>query len=139
MTSVDAAILAMMMRYLAPSADVPALAEAIVASGATWDEATMLVGIAFREGSNRLRIIGDQGRARCTYQVHHAPVGVLTDAGLCTRLALHHLRASARLCPSAPLAAYAGAPCSSAVAGRISRDRRRVADRALAAVLGGGQ
>lgn len=119
-----AAILAMAMLVLVPGGrDVVALARAIERSGATWDEATWLAAIGYREGSYRLGIVGDHGRARCTYQLHNAPVAVLTDADACTRIALSRLRDSARLCPSEPLAAYAGAPCGSRVAGRISRDR----------------
>lgn len=130
--NIDVAILTLAMRLLAPTADVPVLAEAIVSSGATWDEATMLVAIAYREGSNRLGVVGDQGRAMCVYQLHHAPREALTDAGVCTRIALHSLRASARLCPAQPLAAYAGAPCGSETAGRISRDRDRLRHRVFA-------
>lgn len=117
-----AILLAAMMR-LSPHGDVRALAEAIAASDATWEEATWLAAIAYRESSFRLGAIGDHGRSLCAYQLQGAPRRVLTDAGLCTRIALHSLRASARLCPSAPLAAYAGARCGSRVAGRITRDR----------------
>lgn len=130
--NLDTAILIMAMRLLAPTSDVPALAAAIIASGATWDEATMLVAIAYREGSNRLGVIGDNGAARCVFQLHNAPREALTDAGVCTRIALHHLRASTRLCPSSPLAAYAGAPCGSRTAERISRDRDRLRRRVFA-------
>lgn len=132
--SLDAMILLLAMRTLNPYAD-PALAEAIVASGATWEEATWLVGIGYRESGYRLRAVGDRGRSLCAYQLQGAPRAVLTDAGLCTRLALRALRASAALCPTQPLAAYAGARCGSALAGRISRDRWRVGSRALGRVL----
>lgn len=117
------AILFAAMMRLGTGGDVRALAEAIAASDATWDEATLLAAIAYRESSYRLRAVGDHGRSLCAYQLQGAPREVLTDAALCTRIALHSLRASARLCPSTPLAAYAGAPCGSLVAGRISRDR----------------
>lgn len=130
--SPEEALISLVMSSLAPSGDVPALAHAIATSGATWDEATWLVAVAFREGSNRLGVIGDQGRARCVFQLHAAPVEVLTSAEACTRIALRRLRASARLCPSRPLAAYAGALCDSDTAGRISRDRDRVRRRAFA-------
>lgn len=132
--SLDVAILTLAMRLLAPTADVPVLAEAIVSSGATWDEATMLVAIAYREGSNRLGVVGDNGRALCVFQLHHAPRAVLTDAGACTRIALHSLRASSRLCPATPLAAYAGAPCGSETAQRISSDRDRLRRRVFAKI-----
>ena len=61
--SLDAMILLLAMRTLNPYAD-PALAEAIVASGATWEEATWLVGIGYRESGYRLRAVGDRGRHR---------------------------------------------------------------------------
>lgn len=133
--SLDAILLSLMMRVLHPHADTAPLADAIVASGATWDEATWLVAIGYRESGYRLRAVGDHGRSRCAYQLQGVPLAVLTDAGLCTRLALRALRASMRLCPAQPLAAYAGAPCGSAIAGRISRDRDRLRQRAIAAVL----
>lgn len=117
-----AILLAAMMR-LGTGGDVRALAEAIAASDATWEEAQWLAAIAYRESSYRLRAVGDHGRSLCAYQLQGAPRAVLTDAALCTRLALHAFRASARLCPAQPMAAYAGAPCGSVVAGRISRDR----------------
>lgn len=133
--SLDAFLLSLMMRALAPHADAAPLAEAIIAAGATWDEATWLVAIGYRESGYRMRAVGDYGRSLCVYQLQGAPRSVLVDVGLCTRIALHSLRASMRLCPAQPLAAYAGAPCGSAVAGRISRDRDRVRRRAIAAVL----
>lgn len=132
--NLDTAILMMAMRLLAPTADVPVLAEAIVSSGATWDEATMLVAIAYREGSNRLNVVGDHGRASCVLQLHHAPREVLTDAKLCVRIGLDRLRASSRLCPATPLAAYAGAPCGSETAQRISSDRDRLRRRVFAKI-----
>lgn len=136
-----AAVLALMMMWLAPTRDVPALARAVAVEARSWDEATLAVAVIFREGSNRLNIVGDCDRAgqnckaRCPMQLHNAPREVLHDAGLCVRIGLSRLRASAELCPSQPLAAYAGAPCGSAVAGRISRDRDRVRRRVIAAVL----
>lgn len=117
-----AILLAAMMRVSAHG-DVRALAVAIAESDATWEEATWLAAIAWRESSYRLGAIGDHGRSLCAYQLQGAPRAVLADAGLCTRLALRSLRASARACPSMPLAGYAGAPCGSRVAGRITRDR----------------
>lgn len=134
--SPDAALLVLLMRALGGGVDVEPLARAIVATDATWDEALWLVAIGQRESGYRLNAVGDQGAARCAYQLHRAPVAVLTDAALCTRLALHALRASVRLCPSMPLAAYAGARCGSDTAARITRDRDRLRQRALARVLG---
>ena len=133
--SPDAMVLTLAMRSLAWTSDTDALAAAIAAEAQSWDEATLAVAIVFREASNRLNIVGDRGRALCAMQLHHAPREVLTDARLCVRIGLSRLRDSARLCPAQPLAAYAGAPCGSAVAGRISRDRDRLRQRAIAAVL----
>lgn len=133
--SPDAMLLTLAMRALAWTSDTDALAAAIMAEAHTWDEATLAAAVVFREASNRLNIVGDRGRALCAMQLHHAPREVLTDARLCVRIGLQRLRASAELCPSQPLAAYAGAPCGSAVAGRISRDRDAVRRRAIAAVL----
>ncbi len=133
--SPDAALIPMAMRAPAPTGDLDAPAAAIAAEAHTWDEVTWAVGVAFRESSNRLGAVGDQGRALCAMQLHAAPREVLTDARLCVRIGLARLRASAALCPSSPLAAYAGAPCGSAHAGRISRDRWRVGVRALGRVL----
>jgi hypothetical protein len=61
-------IVTMAMRLLAPTGDVPALAAAIVAEARTWDEVTWAVGVAFREGSNRLGVVGDQGRYFPTFK-----------------------------------------------------------------------
>lgn len=82
-----------------------------------------------------LVVVGDQGRARCVMQLHAAPRAVLTDARICVRIGLARLRASAALCPDAPLAAYAGAPCGSRRAAWLSRDRWRVGSRAIGQVL----
>lgn len=118
------------MRSLVPhGGDVPVLARALVDSGANQDEIEWLSAMAFREGSFRLGVIGDNGKALCVYQLHRAPIAVLTDADLCTKIALKRFRDSRKLCPAQPLAAYAGARCGSELADRISKDRRRVADR----------
>ena len=127
----DAMLVVLAMRSLAWTSDVDALAAAIMAEAQTWDEATLAVAVIFREASNRLNVIGDHGRARCAMQLHNAPREVLTDARLCVRIGLARLRDSMRLCPATPLASYAGAPCGSVVAGRISRDRDAVRKRVL--------
>jgi len=108
---------------------------AIVAEARTWDEVTWAVGVAYREGSNRLGVVGDQGRARCVMQLHAAPRAVLTDARLCVRIGLARLRQAAELCPGTPLAAYAGERCGSRRAAWLSRDRWRVGSRAIGQVL----
>lgn len=128
--------LVLAMRVLLPiGGDVDELARAILHTDATWLEASWLVAIGYAEGSYRLGVVGDQGRARCVYQLHHVPERVLTDADLCTRIALRRLRHSMAACPATPLAEYAGAPCGSAVAGRISRHRDALRRRAFGAGL----
>lgn len=133
--SPDAAIIAMAMRSLAWTVDVPALADAIAAEARTWEEVVLAIGVAFREGGNRLGIVGDNGRALCTMQLHHAPRAVLTDARLCVRIGLARLRESAERCPATPLAGYAGAACGGRRAAWFSVDRPRVGARALGRVL----
>lgn len=130
-----AILLVAMFRMVPGGRDVEAIARAIVDAGATWTEATWLAAVGYREGSYQLGIVGDQGRALCTFQLHNAPREVLTDAGRCARIALRRLRHSMTACPSAPLAEYAGAPCASRVAGRISRDRDALRRR----MFGGGE
>jgi hypothetical protein len=132
---IDVVVLALMMRVLHPSASVLPIAQAIVDAGATWDEATWMVAIGYRESSYQQSAVGDFGRSRCVYQLQGAPAAVLWDLGLCTRIALHSLRGSMRLCPAQPLAAYAGVRCGSKTAVRISRDRDALRRRAIAAVL----
>lgn len=137
MHAIAIAIVLLLMRALHPYApDAPALAAAIVEEGATWEEAHLMVAIAYREGSFRLGVVGDQGHALCTYQLHGAPRAVLRDARLCTRIALARLRDARRLCPAQPLAAYAGARCGTKLAARISCDRLRLARRTVRRVLG---
>ena len=132
--SPDAMLLTLVMRSLAWTPDTDALAAAIMAEARTWDEATLAAAVVFREASNRLYIVGDQGRALCAMQLHHAPLAVLTDARLCVRIGLQRLRASAALCPAQPLAAYAGERCGSRRAAWLSRDRWRVGSRAIGQV-----
>lgn len=126
-----AALVRLAMFVLAPSRDVPALAEALAEEARSFDEVIFGVGVVFRESSNRLGVVGDGGRSLCAYQLQGAPRAVLTDARLCTRIGLARLRASWALCPDAPLAAYAGVRCGSVTAKRISRDRWRVGAGAL--------
>lgn len=139
--NLDAVLLATFMRALHPYAhDIPALASALaaeaVATNTPFPIALLAVSVGYHEGSYQLGIVGDKGRARCVYQLHQAPEAVLKDARLCTRIALARLRHSVEHCPATPLAEYAGAPCGSAVADRISRHRIRTACRAYRRVLG---
>lgn len=127
----DGAVVLAAMRLLAWTGDTDALAAAVMAEARSWDEVELAVGVLYREGSNRLGVVGDHGRARCAMQLHAAPAAVLTDARLCVRIGLERMRASRALCPGAPLAAYAGLPCGSERAARISRDRLRIGREAL--------
>lgn len=94
--------------------------------------AALLVAVAFRESSFRADAIGDNGRARCAFQLWGAPAEVMTDPQLCTRIAMARLRESMRACGAAnPLGVYAAGPagCTSEKAARISRDRMWIAKR----------
>jgi hypothetical protein len=96
--------------------------------------AAVVVAVAFRESSFRLDAVGDHGRSFCAMQIHRSSGGsaaLLEDADACVRKGLSMLRASVRVCPSAPIAWYAEGPdgCSSARAQRISRDRMAIAHR----------
>lgn len=85
-----------------------------------------LVAVAFRESSLKNDAVGDNGRARCLFQLWATSDAVRTDPELCARIALTRLRESARICgASNMLGIYASGPkgCSSETAKRISRDR----------------
>jgi hypothetical protein len=100
--------------------------------------AALLVAVAFRESSLRADAIGDQGRARCAFQLWGAPAEALTDPALCTRMAVARLRESMRACGALnPLGTYAAGPggCASERAARISRDRMWLAKRLAGVVL----
>ena len=99
-----------------PLPTCPRSAQAIVASGATWDEAMWLVAIGFRESSYRLNAVWETAGLALRLSTPGRAGRVLTDVGACTRIALPR-SASAALCPCAALAAYAGAPCGSKIAG----------------------
>lgn len=123
------------MRIVRPEGgDVEEIAEGIAQTDADVYEATMLAAIAWREGGFNLGIIGDGGRAFGTWQLHNVPRSVLADAGKAARRALFVLRYSIAHCKEAPLAAYAGAPCGSKVADRISRDREFIRQKMFGAL-----
>ncbi len=114
--------------------------------------ASLVLAVAFREGSLGLRVIGDcdkhtaKGvcisgpRSFCTMQVHQSMGGsdaLNEDPELCIRAGLRILRSSVRACPSSPVAIYASGPngCGNARAQRISRDRLALAARIHAAAI----
>lgn len=97
--------------------------------------AALVVAIAFRESSFRNDAVGDHGRARCLFQLWNAPIEVLTDVELCTRIGLARMRESIAACGmSNALGIYAAGPngCSSNAAKRISTDRLWLAKRLVA-------
>lgn len=103
--------------------------------------AALMIAVAFRESSFRLGAVGDQGRSFCAMQIHVSSGGsraLLEDADSCVRKGLEMLRASARVCPHAPVAHYAfgraTAACSNTYAIRISRDRMAIAARLVRAL-----
>lgn len=129
---------------LAPTTDVAelrnrfALGQAAEDAGASMQEARWLSAVAFRESTYRMGAVGKLGEV-CAMQIllpgatraHDGSTRreLASSVDLCTREALHQFRASARACPSFPLAIYAGGPkgCTMAKAQRISRDRERLA------------
>lgn len=92
-------------------------------------DASVLVEMGFRESSWLPMQVGDHHRALCEYQLQNAPIDVLWDLDLCTRIAYQRLRQSAIACPDAPIAPYAGGSCRNRTARRISAARMREADR----------
>lgn len=90
--------------------------------------AAYMTAVAWRESNFKLDALGDFGRARCAFQLHGAPKEVLTDARLCTSIALERMRSSMRSCGAENLLGiYASGKCSSEAAKRISRDRMMLA------------
>lgn len=109
--------------------------------------AALVVAVAYREGSLRLRVDGDKrnGKATsfCTMQIHRSSGGspeLNDDPAACIRAGLAMLRTSSRVCRAHPVAWYAEGPkgCTSPRAQRISRDRLWLARRVLAEVTAGG-
>lgn len=100
--------------------------------------ASLVLAVAFREGSLGTHVEGDFRRGKptswCTMQIHASSGGTPAlndDPVACIRKGLSMLRTSLRVCPSAPVAWYAEGPrgCSSTRARRISRDRMALAHR----------
>lgn len=140
-----AAFVAFATAVLAPSRDTSVARDAIVRvaseeaplfedDGERLKTGAWLVAIAYRESSLRNDAVGDNGRARCLFQLWAAPTEVLTDAELCTRIAMARLRESARACGKKNLlGVFAAGPhgCTSEAAKRISNDRLWLARRLL--------
>jgi hypothetical protein len=157
MTSLLAFVLAA-MRILAPDRDHAelgaAIAEVVEAEAPLFAEdadrtktAALVVAVAFREGSLRLRVEGDLRGGKptsfCTMQIHRSSGGsteLNDDPSACIRAGLAMLRTSSRVCRAHPVAWYAEGPkgCTSPRAQRISRDRLWLARRVLAEVTAGG-
>lgn len=100
---------------------------------------SVLVSIAFREGSFQPHVIGDKGASYGTWQINlpgkaktiegwSGPL-LLDDTQAAARVALRMVRESFRICPAAPLSFYAEGPrgCTSPRGQRISADRMNLA------------
>jgi len=104
---------------------------------------SLIIAIAFREGSLRTSVVGDcdgskpgecKGRARsfCTAQIHESNGGsewLNENPLLCIQKELAMLRVSFRTCAAFPVAWYASGPngCTNERAQRISKDRMNLA------------
>lgn len=101
--------------------------------------ASLVVAIAFREGSLRASVVGDfrggHPTSFCTMQIHESSGGgpsLNDDPERCIRTGLAIVRASMRVCTEAPLAWYAVGggrerACASTYGARVSRDRMALA------------
>ena len=135
MVTITIALVLTMMRALEPSADrMPAarnVAGAIVRVvdaehpifGSALRDAAVLVEMGYRESRWMPMQIGDGFRSLCEYQLQQAPIQVLWDLDLCTKLAYGRIRHSAETCLDSPLAVYAGGSCENKTAMRVSRAR----------------
>ena len=97
------------------------------------ETAAVLVVSAWEESRFRMDAVGKLGE-RCALQVlprDRAEARRLSSTAACVRRALEILRASARLCPDAPLAPYCGS-CRSGLARRRSAKRLALAASLLA-------
>jgi hypothetical protein len=107
--------------------------------------ASTVIAVAFREGSLKLRVVGDctlskpgqpcKGRPRsfCTMQIHETSGGTAAlndDIAACFRKGLSMLRTSVKTCPKHPVAWYAAGgiqACENLRAQKISFDRMFIA------------
>jgi len=114
---------------------------------------SVLVAVAFREGSLRPRVEGDcteskpgekcKGRPRsfCTFQVHQTMGGndsLNEDPVKCVRAGMKILRTSVRVCPTKPINWYAAGgehACENERATRISNDRMAIAKKLYARMV----
>lgn len=120
------------MTILAPGRDHSALAWAIAGEAVDIEEAATFTAVAFRESSFRNDAIGDGGRSVCAMQVLHGSRALLEDPHACVRRGAKMLRASRRIDPAHPIAAYARGPrWHSLEAQRISNDRMALAQSLL--------
>lgn len=94
--------------------------------------ASLVIAVAWREGSLRPDIVGDKGDSFCTMQIHKSSGGtpaLLQDTDACVRAGMTMLRKSITVCREHPIAWYASGPkgCGNERAQRISRDRMAMA------------
>ena len=128
-------VLAWMLR-LAPDRDHSQLAWAIATEARDEAEAALITAVAFRESSLRNDAVGDGGRSVCAMQILNGSRALLDDVNACVRRGAELLRASKRIDPSHPVAAYARGPrWRTAEAQRISSDRMNLARQLLTASM----
>ena len=141
MLAITAALLAAVLGGRETPQDATAIAEAVEAAvgesgpveGTTEAETVALLLVTADEESGfRMDVVGDAGRAICAMQVW-GPRERLGSVDGCVKAALAAMREGRRLCPSEPLASYAGG-CNRPAARRISAWRRARARRAVASL-----
>lgn len=116
------------MTMLAPGRDHSALAWAVAVEAVDDDEAALFTAVAFRESSLRNDAVGDGGKSVCAMQVLHGSRTLLEDVHACVHRGAKMIRASKRIDPAHPIAAYARGPrWRSVEAQRISNDRMSLA------------
>lgn len=93
--------------------------------------AALLVAVAWYESKFQLDAVGDGGRSVCAMQIFYGKRALLRDADACLRTGYRMLRASARACPSHPVAVYARGSCASAEGRRLSNHRMQLAKKLL--------
>ncbi len=101
--------------------------------------ASVMVAVAFREGTFHPHVIGDKGASYGTWQTNLPGKAktlegwdgalLLDDTQAAAKVALRMLRESFRACPAHPIAFYAEGPrgCTSPRGQRISADRMNLA------------
>lgn len=85
---------------------------------------SLIIAVAFREGSLKESVLGDDGHSKCTMQIYDGPAALNESPRLCIQTGYDMLRVSVRMDSLNPVAFYARGPrFTSEEAKRISRDR----------------